>query len=123
MRLTSGALTLLLWFVTVSTAQETLIMPPRAEALAKAHHCQLVYDYIASPEALMNPPFDMRRGKDGTARMVATWCTNDRPTARARSYTLLLSLKDQSNPLHACPDEIRHLRHVGTIVSRDQRAH
>lgn len=95
-------------------------MPPQAEALAKARHCQLAFDYIASPKALQNPPFAMRFGKDAIAGMVATWCTNDTPKSmQSRAYTLLVSMKGPSNPLRACPGEIHDLQYVGGLSLRE----
>jgi hypothetical protein len=95
-------------------------MPPQAEALAKAHHCQLVADYAASPEALKNPPFDMLYGSDGSTKTVATWCTQDGQKASPpRFYTLLVSTEDSSNPLNSCKGEIRNLKHIGGLSFRN----
>jgi hypothetical protein len=95
-------------------AQETLVLPPQLNQVAKAHHCSPVVIYVTDEDSKQATPFGLRyEFHHGPLKtLLAAWCTKDTSKPKG-TYTLLIWAEREDQPLRSCPDEIPNVKRIG----------
>jgi hypothetical protein len=95
-------------------AQETLVLPPQLNQVAKAHHCSPVVTFVTDEESNQATPFGLRyESHYGPLKtLLAAWCTKDTSKPKG-AYTLLIWAEREDQPLRSCPDEIPNVKRIG----------